>query len=213
MSDVKLVLGANQIDRNIDNANDHLREYRGNTGFDYLNYRSTLTLPNTLVPEDLAVTLLVNSRAKPTTFQSLQEFGSTIHLNVLPAKPLEKTTQEERHRIAELIAEVASWPGFAASTATKVLHKRRPDLIPVLDNQAIFGAYMNPDWPRQRASRDSVKSLELVERALNWITFDLLRAENTSAWSQLQVIEPSRSLIEIFDCVWWGYFRKIEPVK
>ena len=42
---------------------------------------------------------------------------------------------------------MAQWPGFAASVATKVLHKKRPGLIPVLDNQA-FGAYMNPNWPQ-----------------------------------------------------------------
>jgi hypothetical protein len=123
MSGVGLILGANQIDRNVDNADVHLREYRDNTGYDYLNYKS-ITPPNTLVPEDLAVTLLVNSRAKPTAFQSLQKYGSTINLEVLPAKPLEMTTQGERHGIAELIATVANWPGFAVSTATKVLHKK-----------------------------------------------------------------------------------------
>jgi putative NADH-flavin reductase len=31
--------------------------------------------------------------------------------------------------------------------ATKVLHKKRPKLKPILDNEAIFGAYMNPKWP------------------------------------------------------------------
>jgi hypothetical protein len=102
---------------------------------------------------------------------------------------------------------------FKVLLTITVLHKKRPDLIPVLDNQAIFGAYMNPHWPQQLSSQYSVKSLSLVEQALDWITFDLLRVENTAAWSQLQVIEPSRSLIEIFDCVWWGYFRKLEPVK
>jgi hypothetical protein len=36
---------------------------------------------------------------------------------------------------------MTSWPGFGASVATKTLHKKRPALIPVLDNMAIFGAY------------------------------------------------------------------------
>jgi hypothetical protein len=40
--------------------------------------------------------------------------------------------------------------------ATKVLHKKRPKLIPSLDNEAIFGAYMNPKWPEKLASTDSV---------------------------------------------------------
>jgi hypothetical protein len=40
--------------------------------------------------------------------------------------------------------------------ATKVPHKKRPKLIPILDNEAIFGAYMNPKWPEKLASTDSV---------------------------------------------------------
>ena len=42
--------------------------------------------------------------------------------------------------MAAVIAHIANWPGFGASLATKVLHKRFPALIPILDNQAIFGA-------------------------------------------------------------------------
>ena len=51
---------------------------------------------------------------------------------------------------------MASWDGFAASVATKILHKKRPALIPILDNQAIFGAYMNPQWPSKPSRADSI---------------------------------------------------------
>ena len=39
---------------------------------------------------------------------------------------------------------MTSWPWVGASLATKTLHKKRPALIPVLDNMAIFGAYDEP---------------------------------------------------------------------
>ena len=52
--------------------------------------------------------------------------------------PPQETPDEDRQAIADLIATVASWPEFAASVATKILHKKRPDLIPILDNEAIF---------------------------------------------------------------------------
>ena len=61
--------------------------------------------------------------------------------------PLEETSAGERAQVANFIAAVTDWEGFAASVATKVLHKKRPKLIPILDNEAIFGAYMNPKWP------------------------------------------------------------------
>jgi formate dehydrogenase maturation protein FdhE len=51
--------------------------------------------------------------------------------------------------VASFIAAVTDWEGFAASVATKVLHKKRPKLIPILDNEAIFGAYMNLKWPEK----------------------------------------------------------------
>jgi hypothetical protein len=68
---------------------------------------------------------------------------------------------------------VVAWPGFAASVATKVL--QRPALIPILDNEAIFGAYMRPTWPERRASMDSIYSPSRIREALDWIWFDLMR--------------------------------------
>jgi hypothetical protein len=48
-------------------------------------------------------------------------------------------------------------------------------LIPILDNQAIFGVYMNPLWPEQRALTDSVKAVSRIKEALDWIADDLTR--------------------------------------
>lgn len=54
---------------------------------------------------------------------------------------LEQISQEEQRQVVKFIAQMAQLPGFAASVATKVLHKKRPDLILILDNQGVFGAY------------------------------------------------------------------------
>ena len=94
-----------------------------------------------------------------------------------------------------------------------MLHKKRPDLIPILDNQAIFGAYMNKDWPEEAARRESVRSADWIFPALDWIAFDITRPENTAAWEALHTIEPTRTRIELFDSVWWKYFREKQPVK
>lgn len=107
---------------------------------------------------------------------------------------------------------MAKWPGFAASVATKVLHKKRPRLIPILDNQAIFGAYMNSRWPKERSSMESIYDVARIREALDWIFCDLTRPETVEVWSRLEEIEPKRSRIELFDMVWWMYFRMVEPV-
>lgn len=211
MTPITLTIGAGQIDRVIPDAAELLRQYRNDTGCLYLDYQPITSLDE-IFPEDIAVTLLVNSQVGWRAFQSLQEHGKTIDLSRLPEKPLEETSPEERKEISSLIAEMAQLPGFAASVATKVLHKKRPYLIPILDNQAIFGAYMKPNWPQNPALSDSIKSQDLIYKALDWIAFDLNRPENTSVWGTLHTIEPARSRIQLFDSIWWMYFRTIQPV-
>jgi hypothetical protein len=210
--EVQLVLGAEVNDRRIENADTLLRKYRQDTGCYYLDHQPT-TPQGKLVPEDLAVILLVNSQAGWRAFRSLQLYSSTIDLKSLPPKPLELTTIEERNRIKDVIVKMATWPGFAASVATKVLHKKRPDLIPVLDNQAIFGAYMSSRWPAHLAQTESIKDGYLILRAMNLIVHDLNREENRLSWKTLQDVEPARTMIQLFDSVWWMYFRTIQPVK
>jgi hypothetical protein len=75
---------------------------------------------------------------------------------------------------------MTSRPWVGASLATKTLHKKRPGLIPILDNQAIFGACMNPLWPQKRSLMDTIKAVPRIKEALDWIATDLARAENTA---------------------------------
>jgi hypothetical protein len=196
----------------IQNANALLLAYRSDPGYSYYCYKPQ-TPPDRVVLEDLAITLLMNSRAGLEAARSLIEKGHSIDLSILPKKPLAQTTPQERETLAIVISELARLKGFAASLATKLLHKKRPALIPILDNQAIFGAYLNPAWPTHRSSQDSVKDLNRIISALNQITFDLTRPENILIWEQLEQIEPRLTRIEIFDSIWWMYFRKVEPVK
>lgn len=211
MSSVTLTFGAGKVDRIVPNVDELLRQYRNDIGCHYHNYQP-ITHRDQVVPEDLAVTLLMNSRAGWRAFLSLMEQGKAIDLTQLPNKPLEKTSQDERVQIAALIAQVAQLPGFAASVATKLLHKKRPDLIPILDNQAIFGAYLDPDWPEKPARSNSIKDQGWILKALDWIAFDLTRPENDAVWDTLKSIEPRHSRIQLFDSVWWMYFRKLQPV-
>jgi hypothetical protein len=212
MLPITLTIGAGKIDRVICDADEYLRQYRKDTGYQYQNYQP-ITSPDKVVPEDLAVTLLMNSQVGWRAFHSLIKYGHTLDLTNIPSTLLEHTSIEERRQVAALIAKMAQLPGFASSVATKLLHKKRPSLIPVLDNQAIYGAYMNPNWPEKPARTDSIKDQDLICKALEWITFDLNRSENIEAWISLQAIEPTHSRIQLFDSVWWMYFRKIQPVR
>jgi hypothetical protein len=71
---------------------------------------------------------------------------------------------------------------------------------------------MNAAWPEKRSSMDTIKAVPRIKEALDWIAYDLTRPENELAWPELEAIEPERTRIELFDCVWWMYFRNVEPV-
>ncbi len=72
MPEITLTLGAQQIDRTVPSAGELLRQYRSVTGCSYLDYQP-ITPPDHVVPEDLAVTLLINSQAGWRAFLSLME--------------------------------------------------------------------------------------------------------------------------------------------
>jgi hypothetical protein len=208
---MNLVFGAGRHDRTVDQVEDRLIRYRKDVGLDYLDYRPATALDR-LYPEDLAVTILISSRVGASAFKSVQLNGPSLHFADLPQVSLETSSEAERDITADFIARMTSWPGFGASVATKVLHKKRPDLIPILDNQAIFGAYMFPLWPGKKSLLDTIKSRERIKEGLDWIHHDLNRAENIEIWPRLAEIEPSRTRNELFDMVWWIYFRDNEPV-
>jgi Family of unknown function (DUF6308) len=211
---VDLIYGAGKLDRRVEGVEDLLREWRvreADWGQLYLEFKPATPL-DVLLVEDLAVTMLINSRVAGQAAAAVLRNGSSLELPALPDKPLEETTADERRRLADMLGTMTSWPWVGASLATKTLHKKRPHLIPVLDNQAIFGAYMNPRWPAERSSMDTIKSTARIREALEWIAYDLTRPENGEAWRSLSEIEPERTRIELFDCIWWIYFRRLEPV-
>jgi len=208
---MELLVGAGRFDRTLIDPDILLDAYRTDDGLRYLDYRPVANT-NVLVPDDLAVTILINSRVGPSAFKSVQDRGDELDLAQLPSTPLEESTPQLRDLLAQTIAVVASWPGFAASVATKVLHKKRSALIPILDNEAIFGAYMNPQWPETKASQDSVYSFSRIREAVEWVYVDLTRSENASAWEALTAQAPERSRIEVFDMIWWMHFRTLQPV-
>lgn len=211
---MELIFGAGKIDRRVEDVETLVRDWREQErdyGQLYLEHEP-ITPRDQLPVEDLAVTMLINSRVAAPAATSVFRNGAAVDLSSLPNKALEATTDKDRDLVAHVIGTMCSWPWVGASLATKTLHKKRPALIPVLDNLAIFGAYMNPNWPEKRALADTIKAVPRIKEALDWITEDLIRPENAEIWPALQEVEPERSRIELFDMVWWMHFRRVEPV-
>jgi len=209
---MNLTYGATKIDRIVENAEQMLAGYREDSGYRYLLHQPSTPADSVLL-EDLAVTLLVNSQVGWRAAKAVQDRGPELQLASIRDEPLAEASADVKGRVAALIADVALWPGFGASTATKMLHKKRPNLIPILDNQAIFGAYMNPRWLESKSSQDTVKGRAAIREALEWIATDLVRDENRGVWPTLRALEPELTAIQVFDMVWWQFFRYKEPVR
>lgn len=205
---MELIFGAGKLDRRVPGVERLLRDWRekeADFGQLYLEHQP-VTATDRVFVEDLAVTMLINSRVDARQAMGIVRNADSLDLSVLPRKMLAETTDAERGQLAELIGAMTGWPGFGASVATKLLHKKRPELIPVLDNMAIFGAYMNQRWPERAALADTIKAVPRIKEALDWIVVDITRSENEESWERLHAIEPERTRIELFDIVWWMHF-------
>jgi hypothetical protein len=211
---VTLTYGAGHVQRTVEAAEALLTEFAAmDEGRGALYYDFPLVRSDRVQPEDLGVTLLMNSRADGRAFQSLFREARAIDLSQLPNVSLEETNPDQRRQVADLVAHMATWRAFGASLATKLLHKKRPALIPILDNQAVFGAYMNPRWPADPSRTETIKAADTIREALEWIAHDLAIDANRESWLQLQRIRPNWTRVEIWDAIWWAYFRSKEPVR
>jgi len=183
----------------INNPEEMLRRYTDPIDMFYLEYKG-VTDQDKLFPEDVAITLAFNSRASKKTVYSLRD--CSFDLSAIPDTQLEETTPQERSILANLVVEMANLPGIQASIATKILHKKRPKLIPVLDNKAIFGAYMNLNPPDAKKNFNGAK--KTIEQTLQCIHNDLIA--NKNVWPELKKRAHGRTSIQIFDMIWWQYF-------
>ncbi len=63
------------------------------------------------------------------------------------------------------------------------------------------------------SSQDSVYGVAAVQSAIDQLAVDLTSPENLSSWQALAAMQPGRSRIELFDMVWWMYFRELERLS
>ena len=134
---MELIFGAGRIDRQVPEVEVLLRDWREKEAdFEQLYLEHKPATPgDELLVEDLAATMLVNSRVAAGAATSVYRYGAAIDLRSLADKALEETTDEERQQVADVIGTMTSWPWVGASLTRKTLHKKRPGLIPILDNQ------------------------------------------------------------------------------
>lgn len=105
---MELIFGAGKLDRRIAEVESLLgdwREKERDFGQLYLEHEPSTPRDRVLV-EDLAVTMLVNSRVEARQAMGVFRNGPTLDLSVLPDKVLGETTDGERQIVAEVVAAI-----------------------------------------------------------------------------------------------------------
>jgi hypothetical protein len=180
-------------------------------------YLDAPTEPNMITVADVGVSLLMNSRADNLAARTVYTHGAAMSA-ALAAIPQSVALQDDRapkffDAICDLVDLMTSIgrdrapnkpdrlpTGIGISMATKIAHRKRPGLIPILDNDAIFALFTEQP-EAQNAIGASARPF--VRRGLESIRGALSDYRNEEAWSDLTQVEPVWSRLQCFDAVWW----------
>ena len=181
---------------------------RGPTYFAY----SPKTPSDTLLLEDLGVAVLLEGRPQSRAAMELALLSDDQRdLRAVPRTALHLSTPGDREAILQAILKLVALPGFASSLATKILHKKRPAAVPILDNRAIYGSLMSETWkPGMDPKANSVRFGPSIGRALETIYSIVADPRNEPAFVDLEEHFSNLSRIQLFDKIWWAFIRSEE---
>jgi hypothetical protein len=133
-------------------------------------------------------------------------------LDALPGYALEDSDDGDRRAVCDFICTVIAW------LARRLRRHEGPPqeataLIPILDNEAIFGAYKSPNLAGP-ASLDAQRLLP--EPDPRGARLDLVRPHPSGEPRRVAGAgtgaHPARTRIGLFDMAWWMHFRSVQPV-
>ncbi|WP_370087670.1 DUF6308 family protein [Streptacidiphilus sp. MAP12-16] len=168
--------------------------------------------PDQLTDGDLLAPTLLNAAPSITAFYTLQALRPTLEA-ALAAIPPDLTLQDAvrtgRHH--ELVGELfrcldeQKTPGVQLTTLTKVLHRKRPLLIPLHDRH-VRACYVNdgPTYPMRRTAGRTWAHYTATLAAS--IADDLDR--QAEQWAVLRSCVPDIGLLRILDVVAWNTARQ-----
>ncbi len=173
-------------------------------------YQTTSTTPEDIVSlEDLGFAVLFVGRPSSLAARSLAT--TRVDIGTVPHKPLHMLDDDGRKAVVDAVMDIVGLDGFGSALATKVLHKKRPATVPVLDNKAIFGTYLDDTWiPGQSTwpkRSVTVRGQTQIADAVNKVARDLAHSPNAGAWTQLEREFSQFTRVELFDMVWWATAR------
>lgn len=114
---------------------DHVNRYFESYAFRYYD-DAPATPPNTILPTDICITITLNSRAGYKQVHSVIQHKANIE-EALSQVPVELTLLDSiddsmKEKLNFLFKNICV-PHIRLSTGSKILHRKRPSLIPIMD--------------------------------------------------------------------------------
>jgi hypothetical protein len=146
-------------------------------------YDGVRTAPDIIEPVDFAITIAMNSRATADRMKSFMERSGRLGRllqNIPRDVPLARETPPSvLNSVAELFDEACKASGTALAVASKVLHRKRPALIPMLDRVIVDRHYLpalrapthppwfKPEWLKTGSWSDPTQYMRLMADELD----------------------------------------------
>lgn len=168
MRAIRLCAGALEVEQ----PDQVLRDYLdARNGYAYPAYDRLVTNgAATLVDGDLLAPALIGAEVDRGRFQLLREMLPALAgIAALPAVPLEQADDHLVEQVADLFAVLDQAPyagrGVRGTIISKVLHRKRPDLVPLYDSR-IFESYTAPGGIERSTHRSWREFMALLCRQM-----------------------------------------------
>jgi hypothetical protein len=173
-------------------------------GPDYYASKRITGDPDELGFDDLPWAVLLDGQPRGDGALHLLKM-QPVDISAISNKPLHLLNPADRRVIAEALEAVCG-RGVGCPIASKMLHPKRRESVPVLDNSAIFGSFDHANWePWGRAKGGgTVKRRDRILQALNRVHVAVSDPANKVGWLSLEKANPPFTRIELFDQVWWA---------
>lgn len=207
-----IVIGSQQLDRAaaLAAAAEYLSSSPGRYAYPSYDAYDTGAPTDRLSDGDLLASVLLNARVSIAGFESLRAMRDEFEaaLRALPAVTLIDATDDHLRAVAALYAPLdRGMPGVGGTILSKVLHRKRPELVPLYDSR-LYSLYVPRNGrpiprPKRGQKRTWVEFMYLYAAA---IQKDLRMQPNAVALATTVAALATRqpiSLLRAWDILAW----------
>ena len=182
---------------------------------EYINYDAVVVAGDSMLrPEEIALSVMVNSQISGNTARAIWDNRGEVQRNLERIDPNLSLVAGESEipwsSIHGAIAGICKVPRAKIAVSTKILHKKRPELIPILDS--VIVGYYKPRLGRARFKDDAARAIAVLKEFRR----DLVSAEERLRACHRLLGHDDITLCRMLEVLLWvtneprGYYRGVK---